>query len=194
MTALRWAAALAVAALAVVVPAAPAAAHTKLSKTSPAAEATTTKPVAAVTLTFSGLVKKPGTEVVVTGPDKASYSTGDATVRDKTITQQVAALPVGTVTVTWRTVATDGHPLKGSYTFTNKAAPPVAATTPPAAATTPPVTAQPSPTVVPVRAAAAETDDGGPAGLAWGIGGGVLVVALLAGGLVWWRRRPTADS
>ncbi|MFD0745902.1 copper resistance protein CopC [Phytohabitans flavus] len=112
------------AALVVVLPAAPASAHTELKSTVPAAKSTTTKPVAEVTLTFTGLIKKPGTTIVVTGPDKTSYSAGAAEVVDKTITQKVDALPVGAITVAWRTFAADGHPMEGSFTFTNQVAPP----------------------------------------------------------------------
>lgn len=192
----RWAALAAVllaAAVGVAVPASPALAHTALRTASPAATSTVTEPVDTVRLTFSGLVRKAGTEVAVTGPDGTSYSDGEATAVDKTVTQKVAPLPVGVIRVSWRTVSGDGHPIKGSYTFTNKVAPPVA-TTPPAPPTTAPATPPPSPSasVDPVAAAATSGEDGGGAGLAWAVGGGLAAVALLAGGVVWWRRRPAA--
>ena len=128
----------------VVAPATPAAAHTKLSKAVPAAKSTVTKPVTALTLTFSGLIKQAGSEVTVRGADGAEYQEAEPRAVDKTITQRVRALPVGGVTVAWKTVSGDGHAISGSYTFTNKAAPPV----PTASPTTAPAA---EPTSVPTR-------------------------------------------
>ncbi|AVT40612.1 copper resistance CopC family protein [Plantactinospora sp. BB1] len=188
---LAIAAALLASMLVVVSPASPAHAHTELSRTSPAARSTVSKAVTAVTLTFSGLIKKPGTTVVVTGPDKVSYSDADAQVLDKTITQKVKPLPVGAITVVWRTVSADGHTIKGSFTFTNRVAPPT-----PTAAPTP--TAEPTPTVAPTTppaaspAAVTNTDGGGSSPALWWavILGAVLAVAVL-GGLLLRRRRST---
>ncbi|WP_203861762.1 copper resistance CopC family protein [Plantactinospora mayteni] len=188
---LRAAAALLVAALVVVSPASPAQAHTELSRTSPAARSTVAEPVTAVTLTFSGLIKKPGTSVLVTGPDEVSYSDADPQVLDKTITQKVKPLPVGTITVTWRTVSTDGHTIKGDFTFTNRFAPPT-----PTAEPTP--TTDPTPTAVPTTppaqspaAGATGSDDGTSPAIWWAVSlGGLLVLALL-GGLLLRRRRST---
>ncbi|MDG4785033.1 copper resistance protein CopC [Micromonospora sp. WMMD1102] len=191
---LATAAALLVGALLAVSPAGPAHAHTELSRSSPAAKSTVSKAVTAVTLTFSGLIKKPGTSVAVTGPDKVSYSDADAQVLDKTITQKVKALPVGTITVTWRTVSADGHTIKGTFTFTNRfAAPtPTAEPTPttdptPTAAATTPSAQSPAP-------AAASSDSGTPSTLWWLVGVvGLLVLALL-GGLLLRRRRSSPTT
>lgn len=180
--------------LAVLVPAAPAQAHTELSRTSPAAKSTVTKSVTTVTLTFSGLIKEPGTTVVVTGPDKVSYSDAAAEVLDKTITQKVKPLPVGAITVAWRTVAADGHPLQGSFTFTNRAAPPAPTAEPtptveptPAATTAAPTTAAGQ---TPAPVSAASDDDSST--MIWWLAAAVLVLVLaLLGGLLWRRRRPT---
>ncbi|GLI02145.1 copper resistance CopC family protein [Phytohabitans aurantiacus] len=178
-------------ALAVLLPAAPAQAHTELSRTSPAAKSTVTKPLTQVTLTFSGLIKKAGTTVAVTGPDKVSYSAGAAGVLDKTITQPVNALPVGAITVAWRTTASDGHVLQGSFTFTNQAAPP---------APTPSPTEAPTPTVAATTAAAqtpvpaASSDESSSSTGLWVVGGIALVVLALVGGLLWRRRRPATGA
>ncbi|WP_345071718.1 copper resistance CopC family protein [Phytohabitans flavus] len=176
------------AALVVVLPAAPASAHTELKSTVPAAKSTTTKPVAEVTLTFTGLIKKPGTTIVVTGPDKTSYSAGAAEVVDKTITQKVDALPVGAITVAWRTFAADGHPMEGSFTFTNQVAPPTpsAEPSPSLDPTTAPATSAAAPSSTPVGQA---SDSSSSSGVVWVIVA-VAVLALAAlGGLLWRRRR-----
>ena len=82
-------AALSLAAAAVVLPAAPALAHTELKSTSPAAESTVRKPVRACVLTFTGLIKQTGTTVIVRGPDGTSYSDGSARQLDNKITEKV---------------------------------------------------------------------------------------------------------
>ncbi|MFY1692877.1 copper resistance CopC family protein [Plantactinospora sp. WMMB782] len=188
---LASAAALLVGALVVVSPAGPAHAHTELSRTSPAAKSTVSKAVTAVTLTFSGLIKRPGTSVAVTGPDKVSYSDADAQVLDKTITQKVKALPVGTITVTWRTVSADGHTIKGTFTFTNR----FAATAEPTPTTDPtPTAAAATPSAQSPAPAAATSDSGTPSALWWLVGVvGLLVLALL-GGLLLRRRRSSPTT
>lgn len=184
---LAVATAVAVAAATVWLPASPAFAHTKLTGSTPKAKATVTKLTTTVTLTFSGLIKTAGTTVVVAGADKASYSDGAATAVDRTITQPVRPLPVGTVTVRWRTVSSDGHPIQGSFTFTNQAAPPATASpTPTAAATDRADEAFVTSAMPLVRTA----EDGGSSPLGW-IAAVAAAVVVFALGLAWWRRRRT---
>jgi hypothetical protein len=148
-----------------------------------------------VTLTFSGLIKKPGTTVVVTGPDKVSYSDAAAQVLDKTITQKVKPLPTGPITVAWRTVASDGHPLQGSFTFTNRAPQP-----PPSAEPTPTADINPAtPTDAPATPAgqtpapvSAAGDDESSTAVWWLVAAALVLVLALLGGLLWRRRRPPA--
>ncbi|MFC0528646.1 copper resistance CopC family protein [Phytohabitans kaempferiae] len=191
---LATAAALA-AVLAVLLPAAPAAAHTELKSTTPAAKSIATEAVTEVTLTFSGLIKKPGTTVAVTGPDQTSYSAGDAEVLDRTITQPVSALPVGAITVAWRTAAADGHPMEGTFTFTNRAAPPT-----PSAEPSPTPSAEPTAVATPAATEQAEvstagqaSDDGSGGAVVWIVVAVVAVAVALLGGLLWRRRRGTGS-
>jgi methionine-rich copper-binding protein CopC len=175
------------AALVVVAPAAPAAAHTELKSTVPAARSATAGPVTEVTLTFTGLIRKPGTTVAVTGPDKTSYSAGAAEVLDKTITQQVTALPVGAITVAWRTSAADGHTLRGSFTFTNRAAPPAPPSPSPSVEpSTAPATSAAAPSATPVGQA---SDEGSSSALAWVVVAVVVLALVVLGGLLLRRRR-----
>ncbi|MFD0971179.1 copper resistance CopC family protein [Plantactinospora endophytica] len=196
---LSTAAALLVGALVVVSPASPAHAHTELSRSSPAASSTVSKAVTAVTLTFSGLIREPGTSVAVTGPDSVSYSDADAQVLDKTITQKVKPLPVGAITVVWRTVSTDGHTIKGTFTFTNRFAPPTPTAEPtptpvptPTAASTP--TADPATPPAQSPAAGADDDDGPAPAVWWAVIVGAVLVLALLGGLLLRRRRSTDAS
>jgi hypothetical protein len=128
----------------------------------------------------------------VTGPDKTSYSTGDAEVLDKTITQKVAGLAVGAVTVTWRTTAADGHPLQGSFTFTNRAAPPTPTAEPspsadPTLPASPPAATVPSPTPV----GQTSSDEDSSSAMVWWIAGVVVLLLAATGGLLWRRRKAT---
>ncbi|WP_197946284.1 copper resistance CopC family protein [Phytohabitans suffuscus] len=177
------------AALAVVLPAAPASAHTELKSTAPAARSTTNDPVTEVTLTFTGLIKKPGTTVAVTGPDKTSYSAGDAEVLDETITQKVGALPVGAITVAWRTVASDGHPMQGSFTFTNRAAPPTPSAEPSPSPSVEPTTAAPTGASAPSPTLAGQAGEESSSGVVWVVVAAAVLALAALGGLLWRRRR-----
>jgi len=164
----------------------PAWAHAQLLGSSPAADSVVAKAPATVTLSFDSPVKQAYTTVVVAGLDGTSYSDGAPTVAHSEVRQKVSPLPRGTIQVTWRSIAADGAPLQGRYTFTNAdktaAAQPsparTAPSTPEAQAPTPPVSATP----------AGSTD---AADWPWWAAAGALVaatIALLAIGL----RRPAA--
>ncbi|MEV4539631.1 copper resistance CopC family protein [Asanoa sp. NPDC049518] len=170
----------------VVAPAAPAAAHTKLAKSAPAAKSTVTKPVTALTLTFSGLIRQDGSLVVVRGADGAKYQDAEPTALDKTITQPVRPLPVGVVTVEWKTVSGDGHKISGSYTFTNKVAPPE-----PTPTVEPEATVSPAPprTEVPLAEVVPLPGDPSSNVVPWAVGGGAVVVAGLVALFLLRRRR-----
>ncbi|MCN9243809.1 copper resistance protein CopC [Streptomyces sp. RY43-2] len=131
----------------VFLPASPAWAHAQLLDSSPAADTEVAKTPTAVTLTFDSPISQEYTTVVVAGLDGTSYSDGAATVTGTDVRQKVSALPGGRIQVTWRTIAADGAPMQGRYTFTNTdktapaqptpASPPATETSP---ASAPPVT------------------------------------------------------
>jgi copper resistance protein C len=166
-------------------PAAPASAHVRLRASNPAAGSTVTTAVSAVTLTFSGAATQP--TVTVTGADGRNVSSGAAQVADVTVTQPVGALPPGVITVAWRVISPDGDPVDGTFTFTNSA--PVAAPTPSAPAPVP-TTAAPEPTTAPTAGAAPRSaDDGSGVSPLWWVGVGVVLLAAIGGGALWFRRR-----
>jgi methionine-rich copper-binding protein CopC len=111
-------AALTLAALAVLLPAAPAYAHSQLQRTAPAAGAVVTAPVTRVTLTFNEMVRGNFTTVVVDGPGGVSYSHGPVEVVDHDVFQPVYPLRSGGYEVAWRAVSADGHPVEGRFAFT----------------------------------------------------------------------------
>lgn len=116
---LALAAVLAAAVALLVLPAAPAGAHDVLVGTDPADGAVLDAAPTQVVLTFSSAQAEVGAEVLVTGPDGATWSQGAAVVAGTTVTQALApGLPDGPYTVTWRSVAGDGHPVTGSFAFT----------------------------------------------------------------------------
>lgn len=173
------------AALALAVPglAAPAQAHTTLKSSSPAKDATVSSP-SEIVLTYNDNVILP--QVRVTGEDGRTHQAGNPTAVDSKVTQPIGAtLPPGRYTVAWRVVASDGHPISGTYRFRVEGAPETGASSPGASQ----APAQPSvePSVQASPAAAPSGDEGG-SGWLW-IGLGAVLVGLLAGGGALLRRR-----
>jgi methionine-rich copper-binding protein CopC len=116
--ALRLVALAAVVALHLLVGAPAASAHDGLAGSVPAAGAVLTAAPAAVTLTFEETPLPTGLGVVVRGPNGELVTSGDPTVSGNDVVTPLVALTAnGTYTVSWRVVATDGHPTKGTFTF-----------------------------------------------------------------------------
>ena len=162
--------------------AAPASAHDELVSTDPAADAVLDALPAQLTLTFSGeLETDPGaTELQVTDAAGASLADGDPLAEGTVVTQPLSGAASGVVTVLWKVVSSDGHPISGEFAYSVPTAP-TPTPTPTATATataspseTPVETATPAPieTAVPV--------DSGAASLPW-ILLAVIGVALLGG-------------
>ncbi|WP_051759193.1 copper resistance CopC family protein [Herbidospora cretacea] len=135
---------------ALLLPSAPAAAHTSLRSSDPAENAQVTA-LPKVTLEFSESVRFPA--VVLTGPDGERYENGKPRVDGRKIVQDVgppSALPSGAYTIAYRVVSRDGHPVEGEIPFTYEPAQPGAVSPP----------AQP---VVQAAAAPTPSDTGNPA-------------------------------
>ncbi len=139
------------------VPATPASAHDELVSTDPAADAVLEAVPQRITLTFSAdVLTDPGATVVeVTDASGASLAEGAPEPSGTEVTQALAGSASGAVTVKWRVVSSDGHPIDGSFAFTV----PEAAPTPTATPTTS-ASASPSPTA---SASAAPTEAETPA-------------------------------
>lgn len=183
--------------------AAPASAHEELVSTSPADGAVLDAVPAEVTLTFGEEVESLGAAVVVTDSSGARIGDGAPVVDGVTVTQ--ALLPdaaAGAVTVAYRIVSGDGHPVSGTVAFTLElpdptpsatetmpsAEPSASSAAPSASATSAePGSAQPS-------ASAASTS--GPAGLPLGAvaGGAVLIVGVGAAVALGLRARGGSSS
>lgn len=99
--------------------AAPALAHDELIGSNPAAGSTVDRLPAELTLTFSGvlLAEPEATEVVVTDAAGTDLTGGDPVVDGTRLTQPLSGDATGEVTVIWRVVSSDGHPISDSFAF-----------------------------------------------------------------------------
>ncbi|WP_067800907.1 copper resistance CopC family protein [Actinomadura formosensis] len=150
--------------------AAPASAHTTLTSASPAKDATVKAP-SEIVLTYADPVRLP--RVVVTDASGAQRQAGAARAVDNKVTQPIhGTLPNGEYTVGWRVVASDGHPVEGTYTFTvsgSRAA------------------AQPAPSAPSPTTTTSTQDSGDSSGWLW-IGLLALAIAAATGTTTWLRR------
>ncbi|WAC68261.1 copper resistance CopC family protein [Microbacterium sp. SL75] len=158
------------AAAALLVPALPAAAHDELVSTDPAAGATLESLPSQITLSYSAdiLTDAGATVIEVTDSAGASLANGAPAVSGTEVTQALAGPASGTVTVKWRVVSSDGHPIDGDFAF----AVPAAAPTPTATAT-PTASASPAATESAAPSATSEAiplpveDSSGASPLPW---------------------------
>jgi methionine-rich copper-binding protein CopC len=167
---------------AILLPASPAHAHDELVGSDPAADATVETLPAQLTLTFSDTIATDagGSEVQVTDAAGTSLVAGAPAAQDNVLTQPLAGAASGIITVLWKVVSSDGHPISGQFSFTATGAPtPTQTPTPTVTPTpTPTETVEPTPTPTPEP----EPASGGDA-WPWIIGGIVLVA--LAGGITY---------
>lgn len=108
------------AAFAIALVASPAWAHDELVGSDPAAGSQIDELPAEITLTFSAvLMNETGaTEVVVTDATGADLTAGDPTLDGTRVIQPVSGDVAGVVTVIWRVVSSDGHPISDTFSFT----------------------------------------------------------------------------
>ncbi|WNM37330.1 copper resistance protein CopC [Micromonospora halotolerans] len=178
-----------VAAVSVLLPAAPAAAHNSLTGSDPKNGARLATAPKRVELTFLAAPAPATTKITITGPDNVAAAGGAPTFAGKRVSVPFTPGEAGLYIVAYRVGSTDGHPVSGEIRFTlttgTAAAPPSATPAATGAApSTPPTTSGVSPTP-----AADEAEDDGGTGWLWAVGAAVVLVALGAGLLL--RRRST---
>lgn len=157
--------------------AAPASAHTSLTSTNPAKDATVSAP-SEIVLTYTDPVRLP--RVILMDASQKQYQSGSAKAVDNKVTQTVnGTLPNGKYTVGWRVVSSDGHPVEGTYTFTVTGSSATAA--------------QPAAPAPSTPAATSTEKSSNSSGWLW-IGLILLVIALAAGTVAWLRRSPTTQD
>ncbi len=100
-----------------------AAAHTVLTGTDPAADATLDTGPNRVTATFNEELQSAFAAMTVVGPDGNLWSQGDATVTGTTASVGLRPLgPSGRYTVNYRVTSADGHVVAGAWSFTVRVA------------------------------------------------------------------------
>jgi copper resistance protein C len=169
-------------AVALLVGAAPAFAHTRLQSSDPADGTSLGAGPQRVSLTFNEPMQTGFATLTVIGPDSRPYQSGEVTANGGTVSIGVAPLgPAGRYEVGYRVVSEDGHPVTGSIAFTLTAPGPAAATPTAAPAAAPssalaaPASAAPT-SAAPAPVAASTDDDGGAMPVwPWIVGGVVLI-------------------
>lgn len=164
--------------------ASPANAHDELISTDPAADSTVDALPEQLTLVFSGeLATDPGaTELQVTDAAGASLADGDPVVEGTNVTQTLAGAASGAITVLWKVVSSDGHPISGEFGFSVTAPPTPTPTPTPTSSPTPTEapTAEPTPTPTETPVPAADENSALP----WIIGG-LLLLAAVGGAVIY---------
>ncbi|GAB7046182.1 copper resistance CopC family protein [Catenuloplanes indicus] len=171
--------------LAVLVPAAPAFAHNRLTSSVPAEGARLDAVPAEIVLEFAEALNPAYTQLIVTDAAKARVAVSEPAVDGATAKITFTGTPGDDVyTVAYRVVSKDGHPVQGSYTFTVGAgAPAVVSSASPATAS--PATASP---------AAVSSVSVSSVSVSYGVIALGAAVAAAGGAVVFWlfRRRRTA--
>ncbi|SDQ19282.1 copper resistance CopC family protein [Microbacterium sp. cf332] len=100
--------------------ASPAFAHDELLASDPAADATVSALPDEITLTYSGvLIDEEGVNAIsVTDAAGTELADGAPVLDGTTVTQPLSGDSQGPITVTWRVVSSDGHPVSGEFAFT----------------------------------------------------------------------------
>jgi len=167
--------------------ASPASAHDELISTDPAAGTAIDALPAQLTLTFSGeLTTDPGaTELHVTDAAGTSLADGDPLVEDTVVTQPLSGAASGIITVLWKVVSSDGHPISGELAFTVTAppAPTPTETASPSPSESPSAEPSAEPTPAPSETPAAGDASDAGAALPWIIGG--ILVAAIGGAVLY---------
>ncbi|MCW2166303.1 hypothetical protein B0I12_003475 [Microbacterium hydrothermale] len=130
----------------------PARAHDALVQSSPAADSVVSATPAEVSMTYSGEVFDASSAIAVEVIDSsgANVALTPPVVADTTVTQAVKPVTSpGVVTVRWRVVSSDGHPISGEYAFTVDApvTPTASAEPDPSATTGAPSSSEQSPAI-----------------------------------------------
>ncbi|MEV5209600.1 copper resistance CopC family protein [Micromonospora sp. NPDC053740] len=187
-------------------PATPAAAHNQLTGSNPRDGARVASAPARVELRFLAKPSPTTTKITITGPDNV-VAGGTPAFDGSRVRVPFKPAAAGLYIVGYQLASSDGHPVKGEVRFTltagtaadPSASPSAAASTNPAGSPSAAASAEGAPSAGPASAtpgsstastvpAASERSDSGSRWWLWALGGLVLLAALAAG-LVFRRRR-----
>ncbi|WJL95369.1 copper resistance protein CopC [Microbacterium sp. ET2] len=168
-----------------------ASAHDELLGSDPTPGSTLDQAPAAITLTFSGLIsQEPGATVIeVTDAAGTALVDGSPTTTDNVVSQPLTAAQPGAVTVLWKVVSSDGHPISGELSFTVAEGAAPSPTADATAAPAPDASASPSPSASTAETSSASpspADAGDPASATAAVVPWIIVgiVAVAAGGAI----------
>lgn len=155
--------------LGVLLPAAPASAHNRLTSATPAENSRLDAVPAEIVLEFAEALNPAYTQVIVSNSAKARVAVSEPVVDGAKATITFTGTPgEDAYTVAYRVVSKDGHPVQGSYAFTVGAgAPPAAAPASAAPQAGPRAENDSSPTTLIVLVAVATVGVAGGAAAFW---------------------------
>ncbi|WP_433312707.1 copper resistance CopC family protein [Micromonospora chersina] len=178
------------AAVPVLLPAAPAAAHNSLTGSDPKNGARVATAPKRIELRFLASPAPATTKITVTGPDNVPAAGGAPTFAGNRVSVPFTPGAAGLYIVAYRIGSADGHPVSGEVRFTlttgTAAAPPSTSAAPSGAVPSTPA-ASPATSAVSPAPAADEVDSDGGTGWLWAVAVAVALVAL-GGGLLLRRR------
>ncbi|MCH6229840.1 copper resistance protein CopC [Microbacterium sp. CFH 31415] len=184
---LALAAALLVAFALLLVPASPAHAHDELIGSTPSVGSTVEGVPAQLTLTFSGAIATDAgaSDVAVTDAAGTSLIDGAPTAQDNVLTQPLTGEASGEITVLWKVVSSDGHPISGQFAFTVTSGPTPTPTDTATPTPTPTETSEPTqePSATPSATVPADSGTTGSDVWPWVLIG--IVVIALGGGITY---------
>jgi methionine-rich copper-binding protein CopC len=101
-------------------PVSAASAHTEIDHTTPAADSSVEAGVQTVSVVFTDKILNlaDSTEIVISDADGQAVEVSCVEVKNTSISADAFFPTAGVYEVTWRTVAEDGHPIDGTFSFT----------------------------------------------------------------------------
>ena len=93
-------------------------AHVNANETNPESGAELTESPTEISIQFTGPAKLISLELTGSNAESVKIDVSEATSVDGLVTVQIPSLSPDGYTVSWRALSIDGHPAKGSFTFT----------------------------------------------------------------------------
>lgn len=181
--------------LLIAIPSKPSFAHTDVVSTTPSAGEAVAGGEQLISVTFNENILNlaNSTEIVVVDPTGNPVKADCSGVEDKTIYTNAFLPTQGDYEVTWRTVAEDGHPISGKFTFSVSGDAQTEYTVPACASDTP--TVEPTPKVIATPLAAAEENhENHNSGLNPFVGSGLAVIAVAVIAWLLFRRKSASKE
>ena len=180
--------------LLIAIPSKPSFAHTDVVSTTPSAGEAVAGGEQLISVSFNENILNlaNSTEIVVVDPTGNPVKADCSGVEDKTIYTNAFLPTQGDYEVTWRTVAEDGHPISGKFTFSVSEDAQTEYTVPACASDSP--TAEPTPKVIAKPLVAEEKHENHNSGLNPFVGSGLAVVGVAVIAWLLFRRKSASKE